>query len=311
MKIINVTSIKGFILKDNLGDIYENTSFKDLTTLKCGGKIALLYYPNSINNFLKAMQYIEKVPYFVIGNGSNLLASDDYFDGVVISFVKLKEKISFINYEKQMVVTAHSGVLCPIFAKILLDKFLSGGEALSTIPATLGGIIAMNASCYDFKTEAILTRALIYSNGEVRWYKNYELEFGYRTSKLIKNKMICLAAEFIFYKENINVISKKINFYKELRKKTQPNHGLCAGSTFKNNSSDKAWTLIEKAGLRGYIYKNVKISEEHTNFLINLGNAKSEDIKYLIDYIKSEVKKKENVELKEEFILFNFSNKNL
>lgn len=293
-----------------LGTFYTDSSFKAITTLKCGGKIALLYYPNSIRSFAMFMEYINKlcIRYFIIGNGSNILASDEYFDGIVISFKKMKERIYFNYINEKVLVTCHSGISAPVLSKILCDKFITGGEALSTIPGSIGGLVTMNASCYDFKTQDYLNRCLIYTKEGIRWYKNYELDFSYRNSLIKENNSdyIILACEFIFEKGKVENIIKKINKYKENRKETQPITFASAGSVFKNKNGINAWKLIDECGLRGYTFNNVKVSEKHANFIVNLGDCKSIDVLKLINYIKNKVRNEKNIILEEEWIIFNF-----
>lgn len=305
---MNNEAVVSFILENELGDVNTNTSFKNLTTIKCGGKISVLFQPYTINKFILFMDYVleNKLPYFVIGNGSNILASDNEYEGIVISFSKLKERIHFNFYDKYALVSVHAGVLCPVFSKILSDKFLTGGEALSTLPASIGGTIAMNASCYDYKTSKHLVRALIYTKDGLRWYKNYELNYKYRESIVSNSEMIVLAGEFSFEKGKIENIMKKTNFFKEQRKKTQPYGVYSAGSTFRNYENINAWKLIDEVGLRGYSYKSVKVSDVHTNFIVNEGNAKSNDVLKVVQYVKDKVKEEKQILLKEEWIFFNF-----
>lgn len=305
---MNNEAIVSFILENNLGEVNTNTSFKSLTTIKCGGKINIFFLPYTINKFVMFMNYIEEknIPYFIIGNGSNILASDREYEGVVISFSKLKERIHFNFSSKYATVSVHAGVLCPVFSKILSDKFLTGGEALSTLPASIGGTIAMNASCYDYKTSKHLVRALIYTKDGIRWYKNYELNYKYRESIVTNSQMVVLAGEFVFEKGKIENIIRRINYYKEQRRKTQPYGVFSAGSTFRNNENVNAWKLIDEVGLRGYSYNNVKVSDVHTNFIVNEGNAKSEDVLSVVQYVKEKVRKEKKIDLKEEWNFFNF-----
>lgn len=300
--------LKKFILDNELGEYYENISFKSLTTIKCGGNIALVFYPYTIKYFIKFYEFIrmKDIPYFIIGNGSNLLASDKAYEGVVISFKKLKDKIAFESYKNETLLRVHAGIQCPVFARILTDRFLTGGEALATIPATIGGIVAMNASCYDYKTSDYLLRALIIDEEGMRWYKNYELELAYRKSIVLKRKMIVLGAEFVFPKGRIENIIRKTKQLKEERKTTQPIGLFSAGSTFKNPNNDKAWKLISEAGLQGYQYKDVMISSEHANYIVNLGKAESNDVLKVIKHIKETIKRERGIVLEEEWVFFNF-----
>lgn len=300
--------LKKFIEEKELGEYYENISFKSLTTIKCGGNIKLVFYPYTIKAFIDFYNYTieNKIDYFIIGSGSNLLASDKEYNGVVISFKKLKDKIAIENYKGEMLIRLHAGIQCQVFARILMDRFLTGGEALSTIPGTIGGIIAMNASCYDYKTADYLLRALVIDEEGIRWYKNYELNFAYRKSEILQKKIVVLGAEFVFPKGRIENIIRKTKQFKEERKRTQPVGCYSAGSTFKNTISEKAWKLIADSGLEGYQYKDVKVSLEHANYVINTGNAQSDDVIKVIKHIKDTVKRNKGIDLEEEWIFFNF-----
>ena len=167
--------IKKFILENSIGYIDENLSFKDLTTFRIGGKIRLVYFPDSIENFIKFDKKMKEIneDYLVIGNGSNILASDNYYNKIVVSFKKLKVKYFIINDEF---------FLFPqLKVNEIVRKFIELGycdiEYFSGIPGTIGGLLTMNASCFEKVISDYLIEALVVYDDEIKWLKKEELDF--------------------------------------------------------------------------------------------------------------------------------------
>ena len=298
------------IEEQNLGVFYTNNTFSMITTLKVGGKINILFYPNSIESLIIIIDkcHKDKINYFIIGNGSNILASDDFYDGLVISLKQIPNKfiIEKIN-DKRYSVIVDGGCSTKKFSDFLIDHHLTGAEGLGFIPATVGGVVAMNASCYSFEASKFVKRVEVISDGKLVWLENKELEYSYRNSKILKDKLIATRVEFEFEKGIIDeILNKNRNFY-EQRKITQPIDKKCAGSTFKNGNTYKAWKLIDNVGLKGFKIGGAIVSKKHANFLINDGNAKSIDFYNLIKYIKRTVKNELNIELETEWIFINFN----
>lgn len=305
--------IYDFIKDNDYGDIYLNYSFKMITTLKVGGDIALLYLPNSEDSLIEVLKKLikEKVMYFIIGNGSNVLASDNYYDGVIISLKKIPNQFVIETLDNNMVsVSINSGCSSKKFSEYLLMHSISGAEAIGSIPASIGGIVSMNASCYDYLSSKYVKRVdvLIVNNNciERKWLDVSELDFSYRYSKIIQEKLILLKVEFIFKKGNYQEIKEKINLINKKKKESQPIYMKSAGSTFKNTLEYNAWEVIDKLGLRGFRIGDACVSQAHTNFLVNLGNAKANDFIRLIKYIKEKALSTLNINLEVEWILLNF-----
>lgn len=283
-------------IKDNyLGDIFTNYSFKDLTTLKIGGHIACLYKPFTLDDLYIAYRYIveENIPYYIIGNGSNILASDSSFDMVVITLKELN-KITKISNNKFMV---GSGTLTNKFAFELAKQGYTKQEFLCVIPGTIGGAIYMNAGAYNNSMEDIVYDVTyLTEKGKLITINKDELNFKYRSSifKEMKGIIVCATIELnnAFIKE---MPLEKIATYKKNKKETQPINVLSAGSTFKNAKDKKAWEILELLGYRGYEYNNVMVSSHHTNYIINKGNATFNDMIELINKIKEDAKEKLNI----------------
>ncbi len=299
--------VKNFILENKLGLALENKSFRDYTTLKVGGKIRLVYLPDTIEHFLIFYQFYKLLnrPLFVIGAGSNVFASDRDFDGVVVNFSKLIVRYYRIN----TTYTCYPGCSVVRLAYDLARHGLTGGEFLAGIPATIGGAVYMNAGANNYEIKDILISAkLLHRDGSIKEYKKKDLHFGYRKSRLQEEDSIVLEAKFGFRKANPEVVLEFLKDLKEKRRRTQPVEEKCAGCTFQNPPGYSAWELIDKIGFRGYRINQAQVSTKHSNFLINNGEAKSEDLLNLIKIIQEKVKEKYHIDLKCEWILVNFEN---
>lgn len=295
-----------YIKKNNLGEVLLDKYFCDITTLKIGGKINLLYYPNTISNFIVFYNYYLKQynnkKLIIIGNGSNILASSDDFNGIVVCFKKIMYKYTLINN----IVTVNSGVMIMDLINYLKENNLSGLEKLSYIPATIGGMIKMNAGAYNKEiSENLLFIKCIDKQGNIKIIKKNEIIFKYRYCSL-SDEYIILECTFILdYKDKKN-IEQKIKLIKKERLTKQPLKEFNAGSTFKNINGYPIWKLIDSVGLRGYSINDASVSNLHSNFLINKNKATGEDMLLLINLIKDKVKEKFNLSLECEWILINF-----
>lgn len=294
-----------YIKKNKLGEVYNNKSFKDITTIKIGGKIMMLYYPNSIESFVLFYKYyllFKDKKIVIIGNGSNILANSKTFNGIVVCFKKCICK--YFLYKNT--ITINSGVLIMDVINYLKDKNLGGFEKLSYIPATVGGMIKMNASCYNVNiSDNLVSLKGINEKGEVILYKKEDLVFKYRYCNIDDNFIILECVFNVYYNDKEN-IKKEINNIKQNRLTKYPLDKYNAGSTFKNPIGFKAWELIDKIGLRGFNINDACVSIKHSNFLINNKSSSSEDMYNLIKIIKKKVKKEFNVILETEWIFINF-----
>lgn len=294
-----------FIIDNNLGKISEDITFKDVTTLKAGGKIRLFFKPFSIEKFIEFYQYaiIHRYKVFVIGGGSNILASDDEFKGVVVSFDELD--IKYYRIGKKF----NCFPQCKV-SRISIDSAKMGytkGEFLSGIPGSIGGVIFMNAGCYNKEIKDILIKCrCIDEDGKVHIYSSEELEFTYRSSLIQKKKLIVLDAwiELDIDIENNALI--KIKNWMKSRNDNQPLDKHSAGCTFRNLKDMSAWKLIDQANLRGFTIGGAKVSEKHCNFIINEKNATASDLYNLVNYVKDKVFQKFNINLECEWVLVNF-----
>ena len=288
------------INKYNLGIVIEEECFKNLTTIGIGGKIKYLYYPNTINSLKIVYKYIllKKIKYFIIGNGSNIIVSDEYFNGIVISLKNL-DKYS-VSFDK---ISIEAGAKNTLLVKLIKSN-IGGFEEIATIPGTIGGLIYNNAGCFNKCISDLLIDVTVLDNtGNVMVLKNEDVKFSYRNSIFKTKNYLILKATF---KVNHNSNYEYYKYLMNERRKKQPIGQKSSGSTFKNSNQLPAWKIIENLNLKGYSINDALISTKHSNFIINKANASFKDILSLINLIKELAKEKGyELELEVEIIDFN------
>jgi UDP-N-acetylmuramate dehydrogenase len=294
--------IKKFVLDNDLGIVLNNKRFKDVTTMKVGGRIKELFYPNNIENLLDVVSYLNKKKrkYLIIGNGSNIIASDNIYKDVVISG---KHLVNDIIFKEDFFIVSAFDDLRKIIAN-LIGKDIATFINLSGIPATIGGALYMNAGAFKSNiSDYLIWVECIYENKIIRLFKE-DLEFGYRTSIFKNNKYIIVNAAFrIIYENNLILKYNEIN---NKRKEIHPLNYPNSGSIFKNTDNIKAYKIIKQIGLVDYMIGDATFSNKHANFIINKGNAKAKDIYKLIILAKKRAFVFEKIILEEEVILLNF-----
>lgn len=251
------------------------------------------------------------IPLTIVGNGSNLLVSDDGIRGIVLKInidkVIIEKNINDeINNSPKAVVTAGCGVPLGKLAFQLLNESISGFEFASGIPGTIGGAIRMNAGAYgsEMKDIVVETKCMDYE-GNVLVLNNEQQEFEYRKSIFKTKKYIVLETKMqLTQVEDNSVIKQKMDEYKNSRLEKQPIEFPSAGSTFKRGTDFITAKLIDECGLKGYTVGGAKVSEKHAGFVINTGNATFKDVLELVDVIKEKVFKKfgKEIELEIEVI---------
>ena len=231
--------------------------------------------------------------YFILGKGSNVVFSDNNYEGIVIQNKMENIDSEFTNDS----INVDAGVYLPNLSRYLKDSERTGGEYLLGIPGTVGGAIKMNAGCYGYEFMDSVN-FITYFDTVDKKIKN--IKYSYRNTE-IKNAII-LSANLSFSKEDPIKINDKMIEFTQHRKNTQPSAIYNAGSVFKNGSNYFAAELIEKAGLKGYEIDGVKVSEKHSNFFVASKNAKALSLYKLVNYVKEQVKHNYDIELKEEII---------
>ena len=289
--------------KLKVGKVISNPKMSYYTTYKVGGNALAIVYPTDVDNLIKLLKYLKenKIKYKILGNGSNLIFSDDLYEGVLI---KLEE---FNKLEiDDTIITVGAGYNLIKLSMKAAKLGLAGLEFASGIPGTIGGAIFMNAGAYKTDMGYIVSeiKALTPDYQVVTLY-NKDLDFHYRTSFLQKhNNYICLEAKLILKHGDAKTIMEVIAERKQRRLLTQPLEYPSAGSVFRNPENDFAGRLIEELGYKGKNIGGAYVSEKHANFIINKDNAKASDIRKLIKQIKDKVKEKYNIDLivEQEFV---------
>lgn len=281
------------------GDAGQNIKLNSYTTLNIGGPADLLIKPETEGQISKIVKYCKKfnIPLTIIGNGSNLIIRDKGIRGVVLL---LKENFSKIIVKEKEVI-AQSGALLRDVAKKTFEKSLTGMEALSGIPGSVGGGIIMNAGAYGTEIKDVVKSVkCMNSNGEIIEYTNEQMNFSYRKSKASEEKLIVVEVTFLLENGNYDKIIKSFEDFDYKRSSKQPLEAYSAGSTFKRPEGHFASKLIDDAGLRGYTIRNAMVSEKHCGFLINKGNSTCENYLELISQVQKIVKEKFGVTLERE-----------
>ncbi len=276
------------------GEVLENVSLKDYSSIKIGGNCKYLIKPYDIEHLIDLNNYLKNnnIKYYVLGNGTNVILDDSYFDGVIIKLDNLKS----IHYDDN-VVTCESGVSLPFFVKDTLNKGYTSLGFASMIPGTVGGAVVGNAGCYSHEImEYVKSVTVLNRYNEVITIDKNDISFGYRYTSL-KGKYIILSTTFILNKGNVALELHQIQANNEKRINTQPLNYPNVGSIFRNPEGYSAGKLIDDLGLKGYKIGDAGISEKHANFIVNLGSATFEDVISLIDYIKAKVKETYDIDL--------------
>ena len=292
-------------LKDLLINFGENVKFnydlKKKNWFNIGGKTKVFFKAANLKDlihFLKKLKNQEKI--FILGAGSNVLITDELFDGVVIKLSKDFNNISLLGDD---ILIAGSGVLDKTLSEFAMKNNLSGFEFLSCIPGTIGGGIRMNAGCFgsEFK-DILLSIQAIDKLGNVVTIPRKNIEFDYRKNNL-SNDLIFLSASFKGKKSEFLKIRNETNRLKTKKNKNQPNKIKTSGSTFKNpikQTEKKVWQLIEESVSLDKSFGDAYISKKHCNFFVNKGNASFEDMSKLINYVSETVMKKTGILLEKE-----------
>ena len=267
---------------------YKNYPMATHTTFNVGGNCDLAVFPKSAVTLKKIIDHLKgNFPYCVIGNGSNVLCSDKGFRGVCI-FTKHLTKITL----RGNILEAECGAKLSDILKVSVDSNLSGLEFTVGIPATIGGLVAMNGGCFNKNIGDLVC----YVKAEDGVYNNLQCDFNYRQSRFLEGEII-LAVGLKLKVSEEDIIAQKIKRFKDARGKSQPSGKSC-GSVFLNQGYF-AGKVIDKAGLKGYRLGGCYVSEKHANFIINDG-GKAEDIYNLIKFIKETVLNTQGIALTEE-----------
>lgn len=277
------------------GTVKENVSLKDYTTFKIGGICKYLIEVNNKNSLIKLIDYLKNnnLKYYILGNGSNVILDDNYFDGVIIKLNKLNKISINDNF-----VTAECGVKLGFLNNVCLQNGLVSLSFASLIPGEVGASIKGNAGCYNKELlNYVYSVEVLDNNGNVKNILKSDIKYGYRFTDI---EGLILSATFILEKGDPILTLREMKENNDKRLISQPLDMPSVGSIFKNPKNMSAGKLIDDLGLKGYHINDAYISEKHANFIVNKGNASFDDVIKLIDYIIFKVKEKYGVTLKVE-----------
>ena len=288
-------------LAKNLGvDVFENAPMNKHTSFKTGGNADLLIIPDSIDSLQQIIKKCKElnIKPFVMGNGSNLLVTDNGYKGVII---KIGAQLSGLRMLDDNTIYCESGVMMKTLCNFALDNSLSGLEFAFGIPGNLGGAVYMNAGAYGGEMKDILYSCThIDNDGNIGTLTKDQLDLGYRRSAYTDNSFTIISATLKLQKGDKTEIKDAMNDKLRRRKEKQPLEFPSAGSTFKRPEGYFAGALIEDCNLKGYSIGGAQVSEKHAGFVINRGGATSTDILNLIKHIQDTVYAKHGVKLETE-----------
>ncbi len=281
------------------GRVLKDEPLKNHTYFKIGGPADILAEPENTEDLKAVLKLIKKhgVDCFIIGNGTNLLVSDDGYRGVI---VKIGEKFDYFSKVENK-VTVGAGTLLSVLAKYLARESLAGFEFASGIPGYMGGAVYMNAGAYGGEMKDVVKKVTcIDLDGNLYEFTNEEMEFSYRHTRVTDSGLIVLEAELELTFGNKDEIMEIIRDLNEKRTTKQPLNLPSAGSTFKRPANGYASKLIEDAGLKGLRYKGAMVSDKHSGFVVNCDNATCEDVLGLMRIVISTVNDKFGIILEPE-----------
>lgn len=282
----------------------ENIRLRDYTTFQIGGNCPLAVSPETAAQMQTVTAWLleNDCPYFVLGKGSNILASDNGYDGVLI----LTQSLRTIE-KNENTVRCGAGVSLSKLCAFAASHALSGLEFAWGIPGSVGGAVYMNAGAYGGEiVDVIKSATFLEEDGTIRTLPAEELDLTYRHSCFTGTKRIILEAEFSLHPDEKEAISARMDDYIGRRTSKQPLDKPSAGSTFKRPKGGYASALIEQCGLKGFTIGGAQVSEKHSGFLVNCGDATAADMEALIHHVQRVVKEQTGFSLECEVIHLGF-----
>lgn len=279
--------------------VFKDEPMRNHTTFRIGGPADYFVLPKSLEAVRDLVRFLKagNIPYYIMGNGSNLLVGDGGYRGVVIQLFKNLDEITISETR----IRAQAGALLSRIAKRALDSGLTGMEFASGIPGTLGGALTMNAGAYGGEMKQVLETAKILTDeGEFLTLTGEEMKMGYRTSRVAAEHDTVLEAVLKLEHGDPTAIAAQMEELKEKRVTKQPLEYPSAGSTFKRPEGYFAGKLIMDTGLRGFSVGGAQVSEKHCGFVINKGGATAADVCTLMKEVADRVEEKFGVRLEPE-----------
>ena len=288
------------------GTVLTEEPMRMHTSFQIGGPAEIFVQPATGDEVRQAICLAkeEQIPFFVVGNGSNLLVSDDGFRGMIVQIGRNLQEISV----EDNVIYAQAGALLSRVARTALEHGLTGMEFAAGIPGSLGGAVAMNAGAYGGEMKDILTDAEVLTpDGEIKILSLEELDLSYRHSCIFDEDYIVLSVHLQLEQGDTTVIRNRMDELARARREKQPLEYPSAGSTFKRPEGYFAGALIQDAGLKGYTVGGAQVSEKHSGFVVNRGGATAEEVLFLIKQVQKKVKSRFGVTMEPEVRMVGFT----
>ncbi|MCB2064797.1 MAG: UDP-N-acetylmuramate dehydrogenase [Novosphingobium sp.] len=289
------------VLPQALGKLTENAPLAPLVWFKAGGAAEWLFEPRDVADLQQFLRDLDPaVPVMALGLGSNLIVRDGGVPGVVVRLGKAFAWVDTVGkgaFGIDHALDCGGGASGILVSSTARDHGIAGLEFLRSIPGTVGGFVRMNGGAYGSEVKDILTTCdVVLRSGELVTLPVEELHYTYRHSELPEQAVV-VAARFRGRPGNPDDIQAEMDRISASREMSQPLRTKTGGSTFKNPPGEKAWELVDRAGCRGMMLGGAQVSEKHTNFLINTGEATSTEIEALGDEVRRRVRDNSGVEL--------------
>lgn len=290
-------------LEQNKIEFRLNEKLSDHTNFKIGGTCKVLIFPKSLSQLVRVLKFLKtsNTKFYILGAGTNVLCSDNGFDGVVI---KLGGHLK--NYKIQgTTIQVEAGMNLFELNRILLNNNLTGLEFSYGIPGSVGGAVYMNAGAYNKSVGEFVKNVKVFDGEKIRTLNPKELDFSYRHSNIQNTGWTILTLTFEFQKGEFEQIKASQSKFLQSRLNSQPYHQACAGSVFKRLEAGKTPVskMIDDLGLKGYTIGDAQVSTIHAGFIVNKGKATCKDVKSLIQYIQNKIKSSYNQQIELEIII--------
>lgn len=297
--MISMQSVK--MLTSMLGEerVLIDELMKNHTSFKIGGPADAMAFPKNSSELVEIIKFCvsNKIPYMIMGNGTNLLVSDNGIRGLI---VKINDNMNDYNV-KGDILELEAGMLISKASKLALEHSLSGLEFAEGIPGTVGGAVIMNAGAYNGEMSQVVSETdYLDGEGNIITINNAQHEYGYRTSIIQKRNGTVLKTRLLLQKGDYSKIKSQMDEFNFKRRDKQPLEWPSAGSVFKRPTGFFVGKLIDDCGLRGFNIGGAQISDKHSGFIINRGNATCKDVLSLIEYIQITVERNFGVKLEPE-----------
>ena len=286
-------------------NVLADEPMKNHTTFRIGGPADYFVKPHSKEEIAGVLRTCREyaIPYFILGNGSNLLVSDAGYIGVI---VRVAKNLSQIRIQGD-IVEAQAGAMLSAVAAKALEASLAGMECVSGIPGTIGGAVFMNAGAYGGEMRDIVESVhVLTKDGKIIRLSNEDCQFGYRMSRIQTEDMTVLDVSLKLEPGDPSAIREKMDDLRTRRAEKQPLEYGSAGSTFKRLEGHYAGALIDEAGMRGFTVGGAMVSEKHAGFVVNVSGATAEDVRGVIRGVQEAVMEKSGVKLEPEVRMLGF-----